>query len=106
MRPVPEFITVEQATKGYQPKAGSIHALGPLDLAVRSGEFIAIVGPSGCGKSTLLLIASGLLDSTSGQVLIEGSRVTEPRTDVGIVFQTPALAAWRDVLGNVPLQVE
>jgi len=103
---VPEFIAVEQVTKVYQTKAGPIHALGPLDLAVRSGEFIAIVGPSGCGKSTLLLIASGLLDCTSGQVRIDGSRVTEPRTDVGIVFQTPALADWRDVLGNVLLQVE
>lgn len=103
---MPEFIAVDQVTKVYQTKAGPIHALGPLDLAVRGGEFIAIVGPSGCGKSTLLLIVAGLLDCTSGQVRIEGSRVTGPRTDVGIVFQTPALADWRDVLGNVLLQVE
>jgi NitT/TauT family transport system ATP-binding protein len=103
---VPEYITVGRVIKVFQTKAGPIHALGPLDLTVRSGEFIAIVGPSGCGKSTLLLIVAGLLDCTSGHVLIEGTRVTGPRTDVGIAFQTPALADWRDVLGNVLLQVE
>ena len=101
-----DFISVDQVTKIYQTKAGPVHALGPVGLSVASGEFIAIVGPSGCGKSTLLLLVAGLLECTSGEVLVGGSRVTGPRTDVGIVFQTPALAEWRDVLGNVLLQVE
>jgi NitT/TauT family transport system ATP-binding protein len=100
------FITIEQVTKVYPTKDGPLHALGPVDLAVGRGEFVAIVGPSGCGKSTLLLLTAGLLDYTSGRITVEGSEVRAPRTDVGIVFQTPALAEWRDVLGNVLLQLE
>jgi len=101
-----EFIWVDRVTKVYPTRGGPVHALGPVDLSVRGGEFVAIVGPSGCGKSTLLLIVAGLLGCTSGEVTMGGARVTEPRTDIGIVFQTPALAEWRDVLGNVLLQVE
>jgi NitT/TauT family transport system ATP-binding protein len=103
---VGDLIAVEQVTKVYETNAEPIHALGPVDLAVRPGEFVAIVGPSGCGKSTLLLLVAGLIDCTSGVVTVGASRVLGPRTDVGIVFQTPALAEWRDVLGNVLLQVE
>jgi NitT/TauT family transport system ATP-binding protein len=103
---MPDFITIDRVTKVYDTKRGPVHALGPVDLTVRRGEFVAIVGPSGCGKSTLLLLAVGLLDRTSGRIAIEESEVRGPRTDIGIVFQTPALADWRDVLGNVLLQVE
>jgi NitT/TauT family transport system ATP-binding protein len=103
---VGEFISVTRVTKVYETKAGPLHALGPADLEVRTGEFVSIVGPSGCGKSTLLLLVAGLIDCTSGQVRVGGEEVRGPRTDVGIVFQTPALAEWRDVLGNVLLQVE
>jgi NitT/TauT family transport system ATP-binding protein len=100
------FITIDRVAKVYSTKAGPLHALGPVDLAIRRGEFVVIVGPSGCGKSTLLLLTAGLLDRTTGRIAIDGAEVRAPRTDVGIVFQTPALAEWRDVLGNVILQVE
>jgi NitT/TauT family transport system ATP-binding protein len=100
------FIVIDRVVKVYQTKTGPVHALGPVDLAIRRGEFVAIVGPSGCGKSTLLLLTAGLLDRTAGRIAIDGAEVRAPRTDVGIVFQTPALAEWRDVIGNVLLQVE
>jgi len=100
------FIAVEDVTKVYATKAGPVHALGPVNLSVRSGDFVAIVGPSGCGKSTLLLLVAGLLECSAGRVVLGGVEVRGPRTDVGIVFQTPELADWRDVLGNVLLQVE
>src|SRR5262245_43242222 len=100
------FIAVEDVTKVYATTAGPVHALGPVNLSVRSGDFVAIVGPSGCGKSTLLLLVAGLLECSAGRVVLGGVEVRGPRTDVGIVFQTPALADWRDVLGNILLQVE
>ena len=100
------FIAVERMEKVYDTKDGPVHALGPVDLAVRRGEFLAIVGPSGCGKSTLLLLVAGLLEPSAGRVFIGGTEVHGPQTEVGIVFQTPALADWRDVLGNVLLQAE
>ena len=101
-----DFIVIDRVAKVYQTATGPVHALGPVDLAIRRGEFVAIVGPSGCGKSTLLLLTAGLLDRSAGRIEIDGSEVREPRTDVGIVFQTPALAEWRHVLGNVLLQIE
>ncbi len=104
--PGSDLITIDRVAKVYSTKAGPVHALGPVDLSVRRGEFVAIVGPSGCGKSTLLLLVAGLLPCTAGRITLDGREVREPQTDIGIVFQTPALADWRDVLGNVLLQIE
>ena len=101
-----ELIHITDVEKIYQSKAGPVHALGPLDLDVNDGEFISIVGPSGCGKSTLLLLVAGLLEYEAGEIYINEKLVKEPQTDIGIVFQTPVLADWRDVLGNVLLQIE
>ena len=52
--------------------AGPVHALGPVDLDLRRGEFFAVVGPSGCGKSTLLDVIAGLPPPTDGTVPFEG----------------------------------
>jgi len=101
-----ELITIDKLKKTYQSKAGPVHAIGPIDLTVQNGEFISIVGPSGCGKSTLLLLVAGLLEYEEGSISLNCSTVTGPQTDIGIVFQTPVLVDWRDVLGNVLLQIE
>ena len=104
--PLAELITIDQVKKVYQTKTSPLHAMGPIDLGVRQGEFISVVGPSGCGKSTLLLLIAGLLEFEAGEIRINGSPVKGPQTDIGIVFQTPVLFDWRDVLGNVLLQIE
>lgn len=104
--PLAELITIDQVKKVYQTRTGPLHAMGPIDLGVQQGEFISIVGPSGCGKSTLLLLIAGLLEFEGGEIRINGSLVTGPQTDIGIVFQTPVLFDWLDVLGNVLLQIE
>ncbi len=78
----------------------------PIDLAIREGEFLAIVGPSGCGKSTLLRIIAGLHLPSAGEARVGGRLVDRPQTDIGIVFQSPVLLDWRNVLDNVLVQVE
>ncbi len=83
-----------------------MRALDQVSLSERRGQFVSIVGPNGCGKSTLLMIAAGLMSPSSGLVAIDGSAVTRPRTDIGIVFQSPVLLEWRTALGNVMLQAE
>jgi len=100
------FIELQEIVKIYETKKGSVHALGPVSLSVRQGEFISIVGPSGCGKSTLLMMTAGLTDCTSGNIHINDKLVNKPQTDIGIVFQSPVLVDWRDVVGNVLLQIE
>ena len=80
---------------------GPLHALGPIDLELRRGEFFAVVGPSGCGKSTLLDVLSGLGEPTSGLVEFEGRPVHGVPDGVGIVFQEDASFPWLSVRDNV-----
>ena len=52
------------------------------------------------------MIAAGLLPGSDGLVAVRGQRVDAPRTDIGIVFQSPVLLEWRTALGNIMLQAE
>jgi NitT/TauT family transport system ATP-binding protein len=86
------------ATRATAP----LHALGPLDLELRRGEFFAVVGPSGCGKSTLLEIIAGLTPATEGTVAFEGKPVAGEAPDgIGVVFQEDASLPWLNVADNV-----
>ncbi|MFJ8437797.1 ABC transporter ATP-binding protein [Kitasatospora griseola] len=87
-----------------------MHALHPIDLEVRAGEFLAVMGPSGSGKSTLLALAGGLDRPSVGRVLVEGTpleglsraRLADVRRrSVGYVFQSynliPSLTAAENI---------
>ena len=100
------YVDVAGVGKTYRRAGRETHALESIDLAIRSGEFLAIVGPSGCGKSTLLRIVAGLVSASRGDVRVEGTRVDRPQTNLGIVFQSPVLLDWRTALDNVLVQVE
>jgi len=93
-------------SRTFRTRSGDVEALRGIDLAVKLGEFLAVVGRSGCGKSTLLRIIAGLLRPTSGEVLVDGVPVTRPRRDVSMMFQRSALMPWRSVLDNVLLPTE
>jgi NitT/TauT family transport system ATP-binding protein len=80
--------------------------LAGIDLAVHSGEIVAVLGPSGCGKSTLLRILGGLERPTTGQVLMAGAPPPACLNPLTYVFQDFALAPWRTVAGNVGLPLE
>jgi NitT/TauT family transport system ATP-binding protein len=71
-------------------------ALGPISLAVRPGEVVAVLGPSGCGKSTLLGAIAGLIAANSGTI-------RRGETPPGFIFQEPTLLPWTDAIGNVAL---
>ena len=75
--------------------------LDDINISVDAGKFVAIVGPSGCGKTTFIKIVDGLLKSTSGQILIDGSPVSGPGHDRAMVFQEACLLPWRTVFNNV-----
>jgi NitT/TauT family transport system ATP-binding protein len=84
----------------------SVQALDRVSLDIRAGEFISVVGPSGCGKSTLLKLITGLRAPTRGSITVNDRPVSGPRSDVGIVFQSPVLLPWRTTLENVMLPVD
>jgi NitT/TauT family transport system ATP-binding protein len=96
------MIELRGVSKTFSVRDGSeVSALGDVTLGIERGEIITIVGPSGCGKSTLLRMVAGLVKPGGGEVVIDGVRVLEPRRDTGIVFQTPTLLPWANVLENV-----
>jgi len=99
-------VALSKVEKTYYAGQGDVHALGPVSLAIRAGETLAVVGPSGCGKSTLLRIIAGLDDATGGSVRVADREVTAPIPDVGIVFQRDLLLDWRTVIDNVLLPAE
>ncbi|MBA3478899.1 MAG: ABC transporter ATP-binding protein [Lautropia sp.] len=76
-------------------------ALQRTSLEVADNDFVTVLGPSGCGKSTLLRIAAGLDFATSGEVLIDGTAVTGPGADRGMVFQSYTLFPWLTVRQNI-----
>ena len=89
----------------FTPK-GETCALKNINLSVKKGQFISIVGPSGCGKSTLLSIISGLINPTSGEILINGKSVEEEKSHIGYMLQHDHLFEWRTVYGNVRLGLD
>ncbi|MCB5205412.1 sn-glycerol-3-phosphate ABC transporter ATP-binding protein UgpC [Neorhizobium sp. T786] len=83
---------------------GAVKIIENLSLDIPKGEFCVLVGPSGCGKSTLLRMIAGLEDTTSGDVLIEGSDVTHASArnrDIAMVFQNYALYPHMTVAENM-----
>jgi NitT/TauT family transport system ATP-binding protein len=100
------YLSVENLSKVYSTREGDVRALNDVSFTQRRGEFISHVGPSGCGKSTLLMIAAGLIPPSAGAIKVGQQAVDRPRTDIGIVFQSPVLLEWRTALGNIMLQAE
>jgi NitT/TauT family transport system ATP-binding protein len=91
-------------TRTFLARRDTVHALGPVDLTVHRGQFVAIVGPSGCGKSTLLRIIAGLAAPTEGEVLIDRA---DPGTPLcSMVFQDYGIFPWKTVLANVRLPLD
>lgn len=100
------IIEVANLSMKYHSLNGEITALSQIDFGVKKGEFVCIVGPSGCGKSTLLSLIAGLLQPTSGQILIEGVEVTATTAKVGYMLQKDYLFEWRTIWENVRLGLE
>jgi NitT/TauT family transport system ATP-binding protein len=94
-------VSLRQVTKTFE---NGVTALGPLDLAVRKGEFVSLVGPSGCGKSTALRLIAGLAAPSSGTIRVSRpAGFSRPGLAIGFVFQEPTLMPWTTLRENVRL---
>ena len=100
------LIRLRAVSKTYQTNDGPVESLKPLSFEINQGEFVSVVGPSGCGKSTLLKMVAGLLPASGGELSLLGNRIDGPQQNVGIVFQSAVLLAWRTVIDNILLQAE
>ncbi|PJF30140.1 MAG: sulfonate ABC transporter ATP-binding protein, partial [Phototrophicales bacterium] len=100
-------IQTQQLVVAYPaPDGGVLTALGPVNMTIKRGEFVAIVGTSGCGKSTLIRVLAGLTPPTEGIALLDDKPITRPSSQVGVMFQSANLLPWRTVLENIALPLE
>lgn len=99
-------LRLHDVRKDFDARGRSVTALDGITLDVARGEFLSIVGPSGCGKSTLLDLLGGLTTPTSGQILLDGTPISGPGLDRGLVFQQYALLPWRTAQENVEFGLE
>ncbi|MDL4817829.1 ABC transporter ATP-binding protein [Actinomadura opuntiae] len=97
------LLDVRRLRKVYQGRGRAVEAVRDLTFTVGAGEMVCIVGPSGAGKTTLLRCVAGLLGCTSGEVVLEGEKVTGPPAGMAVVFQEygRSLFPWMTVRQNV-----
>lgn len=99
-------IRIRNASKRF----GHVEALRNVSLDVQTGEVVLVIGPSGSGKSTMLRSVNRLEHLSSGDIWIDGERVTDPHADirhireeVGMVFQSFNLFPHLTALTNITL---
>jgi ABC-type nitrate/sulfonate/bicarbonate transport system ATPase subunit len=100
---VSERIRVEGAGKSF---GAGLLVFEDLRLSVADRESVCILGPSGCGKTTLLRAMDGLTPLNSGRILVDGSPVSAPRSNIAMVFQHFGLFPWKTVSRNVGYGLE
>jgi simple sugar transport system ATP-binding protein len=97
------LIELKNITKSF----GSVYALGGVSLHVDPGEVVGLIGDNGAGKSTLIKILAGVIRPTSGEILVEGTRVTNwsparsRAAGIETVFQDRALAVQQSIVRNI-----
>jgi putative ABC transport system ATP-binding protein len=109
------LLELDGVSKHYGEGAAQVQALDVVDLEVEAGSLVAVMGPSGSGKSTLLTIAGTLEAATSGEVVVDGLRVSGlsanerarlRRRSIGYVFQEFNLLAGLTAAENVAMPLE
>jgi putative ABC transport system ATP-binding protein len=106
------ILEARDVTKRYELGRATVEALRGVTMAVKPGEFVALMGPSGSGKSTLLQLLGGLDQPTSGSVVFEGADISNlsdaqatklRRERTGFVFQAFNLIPLLSVRENIEL---
>jgi NitT/TauT family transport system ATP-binding protein len=99
-------LAIKDATKIYGTKAGGVLAVDHVNIEVEAGAFVSLVGPSGCGKTTLLWSIAGLHALTAGAIELDGTPISGPHPQIGMMFQEANLLPWRTVQKNIEFPFE
>ena len=106
-RPKEGKISIQHASKIYDPAGVNVWALDDNNVEIEPGEFVMCVGPSGCGKTTLLNAIAGFDNLTDGEIYLDRELIASPKMkqkpgfDRIVVFQNGALFPWKTVLQNL-----
>src|ERR1700744_2645161 len=103
---MPAKLRLDQVSMAFPTPNSVFQALSPVSLTIDQGRFISLIGPSGCGKSTIFNIVAGLLEPSSGRVLIDSADATGTIGRVGYMLQKDLLLPWRTVIDNIILGME
>lgn len=95
------ILEIKGVNRIYKDEENLVNALSDISLSVQEGEFVSIIGSSGCGKTTLLRLIAGLDQPQSGELLLNGEKITEPSPSRGYVFQQGGLFQWLTVEQNI-----
>ncbi|CAG0983993.1 partial Nitrate import ATP-binding protein NrtC, partial [Anaerolineae bacterium] len=88
------YVAVDHVDVIFDTKSGPFQALANVNAGIAKGEFVSIIGHSGCGKSTVLNLIAGLLNATTGCVLLEDREIKGPGPERAVVFQNHSLLPW------------
>jgi len=100
--PTKGFVEIDEVSIAFKGRGQKLAlALEKTSIDLAPSTFTALIGPSGCGKSTLLNAVAGFVKPTTGGITIDGSEITGPSPDVGVIFQQYALFPWFSAIGNV-----
>ena len=102
----PIAIELSEASVTFGRGARAVPALSTTTLRIADGEFVALVGPSGCGKSTILRLVSGLVQPSTGVVIVGGREVAARALRVGMAFQNPTMLPWMTIERNIMLPLK
>lgn len=96
--------------KGLQKSFGELQVLKGIDTVINKGDVVFVIGPSGSGKSTFLRCLNLLENPTGGQILFEGTDITDPGNDInlhrrkmGMVFQQFNLFPHLSIMKNLTI---
>lgn len=95
------ILSCEHLKKSYQTPEGEKVVIEDISLSVKENEFVVLFGAGQCGKTTMINLLSGLEESTSGAVMLDGKVVKGPAPERGVVYQTISLFPWLTTMGNV-----
>jgi nitrate ABC transporter ATP-binding subunit len=95
------YLKIEKLQIDFPTTKGKYIAVQDIDLRVDKGEIISIIGHSGCGKSTIINAIAGMITPSQGNVTLNGTKITGPGPDRGMVFQNYSLLPWLTVYQNI-----
>lgn len=83
-------LEIKNVTKAYKQKI----AVHNFSMEVQTGECLGLIGPNGAGKSTLINMVANIIESDTGQILLDGKRISSMRKEIGYLPQFPNFYNW------------